>query len=237
MSEEFDNAYDDNTESEATETPTFDQVLNAAITARLLEVHTSMPAKIVKVRSNSIVDIQPLLQRKYTDGKLVNMPIIQNVPISHPRGKDYWIKLPIKVDDVGTALFSERSLDTWIVKGGFVDPNDPRTHDLSDAMFIPGLYPTTDIVPGAADDLIVHNGKAEMKIQKPGTFIFKNAQNEMMDLLDQTLIQLKLIATTLGQDTTNTIFGPTKLNSFQTYVNSAAAIDTIKTKFETLKGS
>lgn len=238
MAEEFDDPYSDAKDSEEGETPTLDQIIADAINARLLEVHTSLPCVVVKVRSNGFVDVQPLLKRKYTDGSLELLPVIPNCPINHPRGADYFIKLPVAVGDTGRASFQERSMDAWIVNGGYVDPDDPRTHDLTDAVFIPGLYPEKDIVPGAAGDMVLKNGSATMDIQKSGKFALKNiSNNELFDLLDQTLAQVSLLNQTLNADTTNTIFGPMKLNSFVIYGNIKTAIDAIKAKMLTLKGT
>ena len=236
MAEYFDDLFDENSENLENETPDLDQVLELAIRSNQLHLHTGLPCVVTAVKNNSFVDIQPLLKRKYRDGTLVMLPIIQNVPISHARGKDYWVKLPIAVGDTGYALFSERSLDAWSVNGGYVDPADSRLHDLTDAIFLPGLYPQSDIVPGNADDLVIHNGKAEILVKKPGTFQIKNASNELIDLLDQTLAQLKLLADTLSKDTTNTVFGPQQLNSFSTYTQIKTEVDSLDTKLKTLKG-
>lgn len=236
MSEEFDNPFSDESQSHQSETPIFEQVLTNAIEARLLEVHTSLPCVITNVRSNSIVDIQPLLQRKYRDGSLVKLPIIQNCPVSHPRGNDYWIKLPLSVNDKGTALFAERSLDNWLASGDFVDPNDHRLHHLTDAIFIPGLYPQNSVVAGDASDLVVNNGKSEIQFKKSGRFKIKNDTNELLDVLDQITAQLSALAQSLSVDTTNTVFGPMKLNNFSTYATIEGELDSLKAKLETLKG-
>lgn len=241
MPEGFDDLYDSNSVTLEPETPTFERVISDAIDARLLEVHTGLPCKIVKVRSNSYVDIQILLKRKYRDGTLVDLPVIQNVPISHPRGADYWIKYPVAVNDTGFAMFAERSLDAWIVAGGVVDPNDPRTHDLNDAIFIPGLYPKNDIVEGDPSDLVIHNHQAQIVVLKGGKFRIHNTQHEFVDLTEQLATQAKaladqtsLMADTLNKDTTNTIFGPMKLNSFAEYGTIKSAVDDISAQIQTL---
>jgi hypothetical protein len=131
------------------------------------DLHVWLPASVVKVRGNQQVDIQPLLQRFYKDGALVTLPVVQNVPVQMPRGTNYGIKYPISEGDTGIALFCERSLDAWLVAGGLVDPADSRTHDLSDAVFIPGLYPLNAQATGAATDLVIKNGGTEISINNP----------------------------------------------------------------------
>lgn len=224
MAEQFDDAYSDSEDSLEGETPTMDQIIIDAIDARLLETHTAMPCEVVKMRGNSFCDIQPSLQRKYTDGKVVNLPIIQNVPISHPRGSSWSIKFPIKVGDKGLAIFAERSIDAWSVSGGTVNPSDPRMHDLTDAIFIPGLYPSSSPVEGKDSEMILVNGKSKIVLQEDGKFLVKNAVNETFDLLVQLL-------QTLIEAQVPTLMGP------QTFVPiTTEALMEIKAKLETLKG-
>lgn len=236
LDEYSDNLYDPSTTNEEGETPTLEDVITSAIDSRLLELHTTIPCEVVKVINNSYVDVQISLMRQYTSGDQVKIPVVQNVPISHPRGADYWIKLPIAVGDLGMLQFSERSLDAWMVSGGTVNPADSRMHHLTDGIFIPGLYPMDNVVAGDPGDLVVSNGQSQMVVMKSGKFKIKNQSNELIDLLDQTLKQISMIADTLNQDTTNTIFGPQKLNMFAKYATIKSAVDDLDSKLETLKG-
>lgn len=154
-----------------------------------------------------------------------------------PMGQGYSIKLPIAVGDTGYLIFSDRSLDAWLAGGGgIVDPQDARHHDLTDAIFVPGLVPFGNQTSDSTDDLVITNSAAILKIKKAGTFQLKNSENELLDLLDQITGQLQQLSQTLSTDTVNTIFGPMKLNAFATYVTIANTLTTLKTKLETLKG-
>lgn len=198
MSEEFDNLYDPNTDDFQPETRTWDWVIFQAIQTALADVHTWLPAKIVAVREGSgYVDVQPLLKRKYTDGKLQTLPVIQNIPVQHPRGATWYVKLPIKVGDRGRAVFCERSLEAWKSgDGGIVDPNDPRRFDLSDAVFVPGLSPASDPLPGNPDDMVLHNDGATITLEPEGKFLIANESNELLAVLGalvDTLISAKVL--------------------------------------------
>lgn len=236
----FDNLYDPDSIALQSETKPFDQIIIDAINAALYEVHTWLPAQVTVVNDNGSVNLQPLLQRRFKDGSLKDLPIIQNVPVSMPRGADYWIKLPVAQGDTGVALFCERSLDIWNVSGGIVDPADTRTHDLSDAIFVPGLYPLNAPLPGNADDLVVHNGKAELYVQKNGKFKATNGMQELFDLLDQLMSNYINLMNTLATDTyTLTMLGPqpfiaSTVTEIQNLQNTAQQI---QTNLETLKGS
>jgi hypothetical protein len=251
-----DNLFDPANTSFDGETPPFDVVITDAIAAAMRDVHTWLPAKITAVISPSMVTIQPLLKRKYKDGSIVDLPVIQNVQVIMPRSPSYWIKLPFKVGDTGIALFCERSLDVWNVKGGSVDPADTRTHDLSDAVFIPGLYPiTSPVTPPAtassATDLVVHNGLADLIVQAAGKFQIKNSGNELInllsqivDLLTQTQQKITQMNNNLASATVATLLGPQPLSTAAAFVTLAADVTSIrsqtlldKIKLDTLKGS
>jgi hypothetical protein len=223
MTGELDNLYDPESTALASETKPLDFLIFQAIKTALLEVHTAFPAKITKIISTNFVSVQPLLKRKYTDGTLVELPVIQNVPVLSPNNGTYWIRLPMKVGDTGLVLISERSLDVWKVSGGSVDPNDPRTHDLTDGVFIPGLYPMSKpIIPTPTltyqTDLEVVNGQARFVLQEGGTFLIKNATLELMALLDQ-------IITTLSTTTVSSV-----------PIDSASVFAALLTQFKTFVG-
>jgi hypothetical protein len=183
VSEEFLNdPYKAQSPPAESDTLPLDEIIRQAISAAMLDMHTWLPAQVTKVLSTGFVNVQPLLKRTYSDGTTVSLPELQNVMIAVPSGADWWIKPPVAVGDTGIALFCERSLDIWQVSGGNVDPEDPRHHDLSDAVFIPGLRPADDVFPSAdpnglpynADDMILRNGNAQMILQAIGHFRISN---------------------------------------------------------------
>jgi len=224
------------------EKPSLAKLLQMAIDGRLCDVHTSMPG-IVKSydRATQTVKVQPALRRKYVDGKIVDLPIINQVPVVFPRAKGKWVHFDLEEGDVVTLLFSERSLDTWKQKGGLVSPDDPRKFHLSDAYAIPGGYDLgSSLVPNGGEGSIeMANGENHIVIEKDGKMTLKNGggfvemgsdgkfkvTNNTEELLD-LLVQLTDI---LSTTTTNTIFGPMQLNDF-------LDIAVIKTKLESLKG-
>lgn len=238
----LDDIYDPNTVARQSGRKTLADLIFQAVKTVLLDTHTCLPAEITVVRSTSEVDIQPLLKRKFANGDLVSLPVIQNVPVHIIRGKDYSIKVPIVVGDTGMAIFAERSLDVWGVSGGLVDPADTRMHDLSDAIFVPGLYPFSDPAPvgssaSAATDMVLTNGDAQLYLQKAGTFLAKNSTNELFLLIDQLFQVVEDMNTQLALTTVNTIFGLSPLNNAAQFTTFEGEIANLKTMWETLKGS
>lgn len=224
------------------EKPSLASLLQTAIDGRLCDVHTSMPG-IVKSydRATQTAKIQPALKRKYTNGETVDLPIINKVPIMFPRSKGKWVHFDLEEGDEVTLVFSERSLDVWKERGGIVSPDDPRKFHLSDAFAYPGGYSipnkltpngpqgsiemahgTNHIVIEESGKMTLKNGGGFVEMSDAGKFKVTNNTEELLDLLVQ-------LADVLSTTTTNTVFGPMKLNDF-------ATIAQLKTKLESLKG-
>jgi hypothetical protein len=128
-------------------------------------------------------------------------------------------------------------LDNWTAsEGGITDPADSRQHDLSDAMFIPGVVPFSKQTTDATTDMVLTNAKGMIRIMKSGKFKVTNGENEFIDLMDKVTTQCQKLAMKLSTDTVNTIFGPMQLNAFSDYQMIAMALQELITKIETLKG-
>src|SRR4029077_19438930 len=154
---------------------------------------------------------------------------------------NYGMKLPIKPGDTGIALFCERSLQVWSQTGGAVDPADPRHHHLSDAVFVPGLYPFSQpfLPPVGSNplDLVVFNGLAQIFLQPTGQFKIVGAgQTDVLQLMLQTLTQLQTVCTQLSIATTLTMLGPEPLVNAAAFAAVATTVGTLIAKLTTLLG-
>lgn len=234
-----DNLYDPEKQSINSETKTLAYLIFQAIRTNQVDQHTSFPARVTEVtKAGCYVSIIPQLKRRFMDGAVVDLPIIQNVPVVHPRGAGYYTRFPIKKNDTGLAIISQRSLDVWKVSGGEVDPKDMRLHDLSDAMFIPGAYPMSDPVPldGGDDSLAFLNDKSLLALQAGGKFLAKNLTTgaELFDLVSQLIYLVQDMATNVAAGTVATYGGLSTAGLISQNATDAGAI---KLSFDTLKGA
>lgn len=212
------------------ETPTLSKVVTEAIEARLTDLHVALPGRVEKFDKTTMkADIQPLLQRKFANGDLVDLPVITDVPVMFPRTASAIISMPLKKDDTGLIICSERSLDTWVLKGGIVDPKDTRKHDLSDGVFIPGLFPFSQPSMAEDDVILLKNGLlgAALRIKNDGKFQLKNETSgfELISLLVDTLTEI-ISLTVLDPLSGALPLTPDKVTAFTE----------LKVKLETLKG-
>ena len=121
------------------------EIHHTGVERHLDRVWTAMPVAITEdTPDGHIVKLQPTIkgqQRDPKDGtiKHVEMPIITEVPIQYSSGGGFTITHPIKKGDEGLAVFASRCIDGWWDKGGLQPSLDARKHNLSDAIYIPGI--------------------------------------------------------------------------------------------------
>lgn len=163
--------------SDSNFSPQIEELIKNAIEQRLVQLHTSMPGVIAKYDpQKQVADVRPCLKRKYPSGEIVELPLLTNIPVAHPRAGKARIHLPLKEGDSVEICFSERSLENWNAKGGIVDPEDPRKHHLSDAYIKPCFYPNKDpFLVTEPEAIEIVNDAAEIFIKKDGTISIKGS--------------------------------------------------------------
>jgi hypothetical protein len=168
-----------------TVTPSELDIIQRALDAALSELHTCMPAEVVRVHAGDhkrqFVDVQPSLQRRAPneDGHVVDetLPVIPMVPVGYMQGGGFFISMPIAVGDFVLLVFAERSLDQWLQtarKGSqrAITPGDVGTHTLEGAVALPcGPAPRSALLAGVhATDLVIGhvNGTGQIHITPTG---------------------------------------------------------------------
>lgn len=117
------------------------EVIDAAIRARLFDVLTTLPGKVLAYdRAAQTVDVQPV-PASYQDGAAVDWPILRAVPLAFPRAGGAAITWPVAAGDYVLLHFASRGLDRWLATGDAGDPQTPRAQHLADAVAVPGVWP------------------------------------------------------------------------------------------------
>lgn len=164
------------------------EVIREAIRAQLLDLRVGMPARVEKYnKDQQKVDVQPLLRRRYKKGTTVNLPVITGVPVQWHSANDgaSYLVLPLKKNDTGWLSFSDRSLDSWLAgKGTITTPDSPRHHDLSDAVFQPGLrtFPNPLTIANG-NNAYLKNGNITLELFPDGKIKIEGSAEEMLDTI------------------------------------------------------
>lgn len=222
-------------------TKTLAELITDSIKAQLLDLHTSLPAKVESYDpAKQFVKVQPMLQRKFVNEDPVNLPIIENVPVlffGANAGKSF-LTFPIKAGDLGFIFFSERSLDKYLSSNGNspVFPDNGGIHDLSDGFFFPGGQ--TDITALKdinANDVFLRNDQIKLTLYPTGKLEIKGASQEMISVISAFMEQAVSAVEEIAGSTVATGIGT------QPLINAAAItiiknlMDAEKTKFDTFK--
>lgn len=126
--------------------PSLSDVARRAVETALEDVHVAIPATVIDVHlTEGWIDAKPLvkdiIEPRAGERQAISVPIITRVPIVWPGSNGMRITFPMQAGDFVLLVFSERSLDAWLDDGNEMDPVDPRRHNISDAIAIPGLRP------------------------------------------------------------------------------------------------
>ncbi|WP_233113715.1 Gp138 family membrane-puncturing spike protein [Aggregatibacter actinomycetemcomitans] len=131
-----------------------------------LNLHTALPAKVVSFDpAKQTVTLAVQIKMQLADGSGADIPPLVDVPVSFLRGGGFAVTFPLQAGDEGIAIFSERCIDGWWHSGGASLPLDFRLHDLSDAMFIPGVCSVPKAING------FFSGGLSMQTLDGGTYI------------------------------------------------------------------
>ena len=117
----------------------FVQQIHNTVHEVMNEMHTAMPGKIVSY-AGGMASVRPSLRYKTPKGEYLSYPVITNVPVVVPHGRNTAIAVPIKAGDDCLIIISEQSIDEWV--SGAEDDTQLK-YDLTNAICIPGLSSTS----------------------------------------------------------------------------------------------
>ena len=187
--------------------PGLASVIAEAIRTSLVDVHTALPGRVESYDSSrQVADVKPMLRRvirrENMDRVAEELPVIPCVPVVWSRGGGAFVSLPLAAGDSGLLVFSEYTLDRWRSTGDDVDPGDERRHDLSGAVFVPGLFPSSETISDTSD--------SEVRIGLDGDYVaaisgtearFPHDATEFLARADRVLSELQSIKTAFDSHT------------------------------------
>jgi hypothetical protein len=148
--------------------------LRSFIESRLEEMNVCLPGT-VKSYDGRLAAVQPDMPKQIADGRSLAAPVIHNVPVVWPTadiaGALARVTLPLKAGDGGLLVFSQRCIDDWI-NGSTAAPLDPRSFDINDAFFIPGVNRGATVPAADTTNLSVLYGSGGFKIAPSGVTTF-----------------------------------------------------------------
>lgn len=128
------------------------EAMQLILDGRQVGVWTALPCIVNSVDFTTMtISAQPTIQAAVSDQngnvRLVNLPLLPDVPIVFPSAGGFTITMPIAVGDEVLCIFSSRAIDSWFQSGGIQAPIESRMHDLSDGFAIPGPKSLPNIIP------------------------------------------------------------------------------------------
>lgn len=127
----------------------------------MFRINTTIPAIVDEFNpSTQRISATPAIQFKHInpDGSVeyMNYPKITNIPLAIQRGNGVLITYPIKKGDVCTLIFSQRSIDNFLLEGNIQKPYEGenpltsvvRCMDMTDALCFPGVITNKEFISG-----------------------------------------------------------------------------------------
>lgn len=117
-------------------------LLRDALDRLSADLFVSMPGTVKKYNAaDGEADVEPGFLRRYA-GKPspTRLPLLQKVPVLMPRTSAGRVHLPLSSGDPVLLVFADRSMENWLSgKGEAREPQRVRSHDIMDAIAIPGF--------------------------------------------------------------------------------------------------
>lgn len=194
-------SYEDKYEGELEASTIFNNRLNDLKN----EIKVQLPCQVIYVdHDNNQVDVRILDYDFDNYGRLIDYPIIPNVPIRQPMysGQAY-IVLPVQKNDIGTIEFFDSSVKDLIANGIFSFDENEEWHTLNDGLFTNGFLPSNKVFPIDENAKLIigtHDGNCSIKI---------NSDNSLSVVCPSINIQTGTLTVTGDIHATGTITGDT----------------------------
>lgn len=160
------------------------QAIQQAIEQQIAEVNTMEPGVVVSYNpATNRAIVRPTMPKRLADGSILEAPNVYEVPILWPvssggGANGVSMTMPIQPGDGVMLAYQQRSLDGWGSENNAA-PDDPRRHDMTDAVAIPGLRASG--VSANPTDVEIRFGQSRIRIM-PDTSIMAETPGGALEL-------------------------------------------------------
>lgn len=129
------------------------ELLKRAFYEMMKSVCTSVPGHILAFDPvKQLAQVQIGIVKINVDGtEFTPQPLI-TVPVYFCGGSNFAVEYQVDPGDEGIVIFSQRCIDGWKTTGGVAKNPIMRFHDLSDAMFLPGIRSQPKVLPAFSNN-------------------------------------------------------------------------------------
>jgi hypothetical protein len=150
--------------------PNLADVIEAAIEARLRQLHTALPGKVTEYDATSqTATVKPMVKQavQAADGSWIHEEYAEifDVPVMFFRSAAMTLTFPIPVGTTGLLVFCERDIGQWRATGQNGSPGDQRAHSMAGAVFLPTMAPDASVSGASGDHAVVRlNGSTKLRL-------------------------------------------------------------------------
>lgn len=164
---------------------------------------SSLPGRVVAFHPDrQTIDVQPLYKLN-RDGRLVDMPVLPDVPVQFPQMGGFAVTQPVKPGDYVHLSFMSANMDNFHETGEAEAGADMRSGNLSDAVAFLSGGPTSKPLPNFNTEnmeIRSEDGQFAIEMSEDGKFRMRGSEGNWFDLLAQ-------LAELLAADTLAVAYG------------------------------
>ncbi len=112
----------------------------------------------------SIMSKKIIVDNFQSTQKIMDIPVLSDVPVVVGKGKNGGITTPISQGDYVLLAFCDRDISNWQINGITKEPDNTNMNDLSDAIAIPFLYSEASPINNYNNDATEIDYKQDSKI-------------------------------------------------------------------------
>lgn len=171
---------------------TLAEVIKLGINNMLLDLNTALPGEIQSYdKTTQTAQVKIAIDRKI-DGEVLKYPILDDIPVIFPRGKNFSFSFPLAKGDGCLLVFNQRNINKYRAVGSGQIPNDGRKFSISDAVVFPGFMKDSQaLLPAQKDGLEIRGKKIAIGDPSgPGSPLASLSSSDLVQAMAKIIEQL-----------------------------------------------